>query len=159
MPIFATMNSLYLVFTSLLVFASFACHGSLVETEDVSISEADPVALQKKYAVGCPRIISRSEWGARSPKSTSNLVTPLPYAVVHHTDGSSCSTEASCMSQVRGIQNYHMDSNGWDDIGYNFLIGGDGNVYEGRGWNYKGAHASSYNSYSLGISMIGRFTS
>lgn len=51
------------------------------------------------------------------------------------------------------LQNYHMDSNGWWDIGYNFLIGGDGNVYEGRGWGVVGAHAgdSSVNSDSIGM--------
>ena len=34
-----------------------------------------------------------------------------------------------------------MDSNGWFDIGYNFIVGEDGNVYEGRGWTKIGAHS------------------
>jgi N-acetylmuramoyl-L-alanine amidase len=38
----------------------------------------------------------------------------------------------------------------WDDIGYNFIVGEDGNVYEGRGWGIVGAHAPGFNSYSLG---------
>ncbi|KAJ8923562.1 hypothetical protein NQ315_010141 [Exocentrus adspersus] len=50
-----------------------------------------------------------------------------------------------------------MDNRGWDDIGYNFLIGGDGNVYEGRGWGIQGAHAPKYNSRSMGICLIGNF--
>jgi N-acetylmuramoyl-L-alanine amidase len=50
-----------------------------------------------------------------------------------------------------------MDSNGWDDIGYNFLIGQDGNAYEGRGWNHRGAHSPNFNSISIGISFIGSF--
>lgn len=29
---------------------------------------------------------------------------------------------------------------GWDDIGYNFLIGGNGSIYVGRGWDYKGVY-------------------
>lgn len=33
-----------------------------------------------------------------------------------------------------------MESKNWDDIGYNFLVGGDGEVYEGRGWDKQGAH-------------------
>jgi len=38
----------------------------------------------------------------------------------------------------------------WDDIGYNFLIGENGLVYEGRGWKYVGAHRSGYNNRSIG---------
>jgi peptidoglycan recognition protein len=59
---------------------------------------------------------------------------------------------------VQGFQDYHMDSNGWSDIGYNFLVGGDGNIYEGRGWERVGAHAPGYNSNSMGICFIGSFT-
>ena len=39
---------------------------------------------------------------------------------------------------------------GWDDIGYNFLVGEDGNVYEGRGWDTVGAHAAPHNTNSVG---------
>lgn len=41
------------------------------------------------------------------------------------------------------------------DIGYNFMIGGDGNIYEGRGWHKQGAHTSGYNRGSIGIAYIG----
>ena len=43
-----------------------------------------------------------------------------------------------------------MNTNGWDDIGYNFLVGEDGRVYEGRGWYRQGAHALNFNSNSIG---------
>lgn len=33
-----------------------------------------------------------------------------------------------------------MESRNWWDIAYNFLIGGDGAVYEGRGWDSEGSH-------------------
>ena len=46
---------------------------------------------------------------------------------------------------------------GWWDIGYNFLIGEDGRVYEGRGWDAVGAHTLGYNSVSIGIAFIGDF--
>lgn len=39
---------------------------------------------------------------------------------------------------------------GYDDIGYNFLISTDGIVYEGRGWGVVGAHAVGYNKVSCG---------
>jgi hypothetical protein len=46
----------------------------------------------------------------------------------------------------RGIQEWHINGNGWCDIGYSFLVGGDGNVYEGRGWDEIGAHTGGFNS-------------
>lgn len=38
---------------------------------------------------------------------------------------------------------------------YNFLVGGDGLIYEGRGWGKKGAHTFGFNSQSVGIAFIG----
>ncbi|XP_072180858.1 uncharacterized protein [Diadema setosum] len=105
----------------------------------------------------CPVIISRSEWGARSAVDTEPLNTPTPYALIHHTATPACASAYTCQSAVRGIQDFHMDTRGWWDIGYNFLIGGDGNVYEGRGLERKGAHARSYNQYSIGIALIGNY--
>lgn len=52
-----------------------------------------------------------------------------------------------------------MDQKGWSDIGYNFLVGEDGNVYEGRGWDKQGAHSKPFNSKSIGICIIGNYTS
>ena len=46
---------------------------------------------------------------------------------------------------------------GWPDIGYNFLVGEDGNVYEGRGWDTVGAYSVPHNSDSIGIAFIGNF--
>ena len=45
----------------------------------------------------------------------------------------------------------------WCDIGYNFLIGGDGNVYMGRGWDRVGAHTPNYNALSVAFSLMGNF--
>ncbi|KAK9871294.1 hypothetical protein WA026_011563 [Henosepilachna vigintioctopunctata] len=50
-----------------------------------------------------------------------------------------------------------MESRGWYDIGYNFLIGGDGLVFEGRGWKKQGAHTYRYNEESIAIGFIGDF--
>jgi len=52
-----------------------------------------------------------------------------------------------------------MDNKKWSDIGYNFLVGEDGNVYEGRGWGKKGAHSIPFNNKSIGICIIGDYTS
>lgn len=50
-----------------------------------------------------------------------------------------------------------MNEKNWGDIGYNFVVGEDGNIYEGRGWSKHGAHSVSYNSKSIGICLIGNF--
>ncbi|XP_053552390.1 peptidoglycan recognition protein 1-like [Bombina bombina] len=86
------------------------------------------------------------------------MKTPVPYVVIHHTTGAGCTNQASCSEKVRNIQNYHINSQKWCDVGYSFLVGEDGNVYEGRGWNRVGVHAPNYNSRSIGISVIGDFT-
>lgn len=46
---------------------------------------------------------------------------------------------------------------GWDDIGYNYLVGEDGNAYEGRGWDHVGAQVRGYNFVSLGFALIGNY--
>jgi len=107
---------------------------------------------------GCPRIVSRAEWGARAPTSTTAIARPVPRYFVHHSAGNSCFNEASCKSTVKGIQDYHMNSQGWSDIGYNFLVGEDGNAYEGRGWDRVGAHSPNYNSVAIGTCIMGTFT-
>ncbi|XP_045210358.2 peptidoglycan recognition protein 1-like [Mercenaria mercenaria] len=103
-------------------------------------------------------IITRAEWGARPPKAITNLRVPVPEFFVHHTDTPECFDVKACSAAVRSIQDFHMDERGWNDIGYNFLVGEDGNVYEGRGWDHVGAHTKDYNSKSLGTSVIGNYT-
>ncbi|KAG9465605.1 peptidoglycan recognition protein 1-like [Eleutherodactylus coqui] len=107
---------------------------------------------------GCPTIVTRAQWGAKNPTCRSRLTTPVPNVIIHHTEGAFCNSRATCSAQVRNIQSFHMKSQHWCDIGYNFLIGENGLVYEGRGWTTLGVHAASYNSKSSGISFIGSFT-
>ncbi|KAL0105404.1 hypothetical protein PUN28_016803 [Cardiocondyla obscurior] len=111
-------------------------------------------------ATECPRIVSREEWGARERISFEVLpVTPTPYVVIHHGGiRNYCRDEEACSVIVRSYQNLHMDDRGWWDIGYNFLIGEDGNAYEGRGWDYTGAHSPGYNTQSIGICILGDFS-
>ncbi|XP_078518042.1 peptidoglycan recognition protein 1-like [Lissotriton helveticus] len=108
-------------------------------------------------AYGCPNIISRSGWGARKVNCLTAMKTPVPYVVIHHTAGAACNSKAKCVAEVKAVQNLHINNNKWCDIGYSFLVGEDGNVYEGRGWNKVGAHAPSMNSRSIGISVMGNF--
>lgn len=38
---------------------------------------------------------------------------------------------------------------------FSFAIGGNGEIFEGRGFNVVGAHAPRYNDKSVGICLIG----
>ncbi|MGH3017976.1 MAG: N-acetylmuramoyl-L-alanine amidase, partial [Gaiellaceae bacterium] len=63
---------------------------------------------------------------------------------------------------VRGIELYHVKANGWDDIGYNFLVDRYGQVFEGRRGgmrrNVIGAHAEGFNTGSVGVAVIGTYS-
>ncbi|RLU18216.1 hypothetical protein DMN91_008572 [Ooceraea biroi] len=107
--------------------------------------------------VECPKIIGRTQWTSTPAGAVNYLIIPILYVVIHHTVTPECNSRQECTSRVDGIRGYHMDDLGWDDIGYSFLIGGDGNVYEGCGWTREGAHTYGYNKKSIGIAFIGNF--
>lgn len=102
-------------------------------------------------------IVSREEWGARPSKEISYMGTPVEVVFIHHTAMKDCQTMEECIEEVKIIQNFHMDNRGWDDIGYNFLIGEDGNVYEGRAWDRIGAHTLGWNDVAVAFSIMGDF--
>lgn len=98
------------------------------------------------------------QWLAQPPvRPVNNLTLPVSLVIIQHTATESCTSQAQCVFQARTIQTFHIESNGWNDIGYNFLIGGDGAVYEGRGWTKEGAHTLGFNNISLGVAFIGTY--
>ncbi|XP_033756600.1 peptidoglycan-recognition protein SC2-like isoform X2 [Pecten maximus] len=103
------------------------------------------------------QVVSRATWGARKPKKVTTITNAVPWYFVHHTETPTCYNETECAKLLKSIQNYHMNERGYNDIGYSFLIGQDGRVYEGRGWGVVGAHTRHYNSRSYGVSFIGNF--
>ncbi|KAK7110408.1 peptidoglycan-recognition protein SC2-like [Littorina saxatilis] len=109
---------------------------------------------------GCPHIVTRAEWGARAPsRQFGNMPGTPAYVFIHHGTGPSCHDKASCIHIIKGYQNYHMDTHGWPDIGYNFVVGEDGHAYEARGWKKLGAHTVGYNDKAIAICVMGDFTS
>jgi len=96
-------------------------------------------------------IVTREMWGARASTCASN---PVKYRVtIHHTETPSENAER----QVRAIQNYHKDTKRWCDIGYHFLIGVDGTIYEGCPLAKRGTHVANQNTGNIGISFVGCF--
>lgn len=97
-----------------------------------------------------PVIVTRSEWGARSPKRVnSGTMTEIPTC---HWNGPTLTIggkttwdHSKCAAMVRGIQSYHMDAKGWNDIAYNFVECPHGYTFEGRGLNvWNGANGTNH---------------
>ena len=103
-----------------------------------------------------PAIISRTEWGGDSvPPRSAPEYGEVQAAFVHHTVTANDYGPEDSAGIVLGIARYHRDSNGWNDIGYNFLVDQYGQVFEGRAGGIDqaviGAQAQGYNSASTGI--------
>lgn len=81
------------------------------------------------------QLITRDQWGARATRGSSNLIAPHPLGVAVHYSETNVGAAAhdTCAALVREIQDFHMDSRGWADIAYNFLVCQHGFVFEGRG--------------------------
>jgi N-acetylmuramoyl-L-alanine amidase len=124
-------------------------------------------AAQVKHAdiAGAPPIITRAGWHADESirKGAPFYADGVHLAFVHHTVSSNSYTKAQAASIVRGIELYHVRGNGWNDIGYNFLVDKYGQIFEGRyGGITKpvvGAHALGFNTGSVGIAVIGDYGS
>lgn len=119
---------------------------------------AGPVTAPK------PAIVARAGWGAdesivRNPPTYDASVKA---AFVHHSDtgnGYSC-TESPAV--IRSVFLYHVQSQGWDDIGYNFLVDKCGTIFEGRAGGadrpVHGAHTYGFNTDTTGIVVLGTYT-
>ncbi|KAH8286493.1 hypothetical protein KR054_010163, partial [Drosophila jambulina] len=104
-------------------------------------------------------IVKVTEWGGRSAKEKLDpLELPANQVIISHTAGYGCDSLETCTQRAQVIQSFHMDSWNWSQVGYNFMVGGDGRVYDGRGWDYLGAHTKGYNQHSIGISFLGTYT-
>lgn len=122
-------------------------------------------SARRQVAPGAaPTMISRTEWGADSvPPRADPSYGSVQMAFVHHTVNSNDYAPEDSAGIVLGIARYHRDSNGWNDIGYNFLVDRYGQIFEGRAGGIDqpviGAQAQGYNSVSTGVSCIGTFES
>ena len=82
------------------------------------------------------RIVTRAEWGARPPTRKPRIQdTQKLRGWAIHFNGPAV-TNKDEVKFLRGVQNYHMDSHGWSDIAYSFMIGQSGTIFEGRGWSW-----------------------
>ena len=110
-----------------------------------------------------PAIIPREAWGAAAvPARVAASYGEVQLAFVHHTATTNHYRPEDSAGIVLGIARYHRDSNGWNDVGYNFLLDKYGQVFEGRAGGVDqpviGAQAQGYNGVSTGIACLGDFS-
>ena len=121
------------------------------EGQVISIPNSAPQPVVSRTGWGCPEGQNASQW---APEYTT-----VTHFIIHHTVSENSGLDWA--AHVRSIWNYHTNSLGWGDIGYNYLIDPNGVIYEGRagGDGSIGAHFSCMNSKTMGIALIGTFTS
>jgi N-acetylmuramoyl-L-alanine amidase len=110
-------------------------------------------------------IVPRSQWGPDLPWSCPGgpEYTYVANAIVHHTVNSNNYGPGDSVGLLRGIWAYHVQTLGYCDIAYNFLIDNYGVPFEGRLGGIDqpvlGAHSLNWNTGTTGIAMLGTFSS
>jgi hypothetical protein len=128
-------------------------------------SPEERIPLRRVSLAGSPLILNRLAWGANESirRAAPRYASTVQFAIVHHTAGSNSYTASQSAAIVRGIEVYHVKGNGWNDIGYNFLVDKYGQVFEGRyggvDRNVIGAHAEGFNTGSTGVAVLGTYGS
>jgi N-acetylmuramoyl-L-alanine amidase len=130
---------------------------------------ADVVRLRSGTAPSAPEaagiaVLPRGTWRAASPiapRLTRNIG-PWTRITVHHsaktTNEIGGTSRASAVDALQKIQRVHVEERGFGDIGYHFLIDGEGRVWAGRNMVWQGAHSSGANNVAnIGICLLGDF--
>ncbi|MCA9935330.1 MAG: N-acetylmuramoyl-L-alanine amidase [Ardenticatenaceae bacterium] len=109
-----------------------------------------------------PSVISRQVWCNPYYGDECNpAVTyyPVSHLIVHHTVTNNSYTPSESAAIVRAIWRYHNYTNGWGDIGYQYLVDLYGVAFEGHygGDNVVGIHAREANRGTMAVSLIGNF--
>ena len=139
-----------------------------IELVDPGRSPADAVTAAPRDTAGAaaptPELITRAQWGADESirRGSPDYTSTVKVGFVHHTASSNDYSPTQAAAMVRGIYAYHVKSNGWSDIGYNYLVDRFGRAYEGRAGGLDryvvGAHTGGFNASSFGVSLLGDFS-
>lgn len=143
-----TINEIYLI---------------LLNIQATSITDSENTKSGAKACPEFPEILTRTSWcngvsACLNPSYTVTYRNPT-HTVIHH--GASPTTYTDGASVVRSYWNYHVNTNGWSDIGYNYLFDKYGNFFLGRhnpnfpNQDVHAAHAGASNPYSIGLNFLG----
>ncbi len=105
-------------------------------------------------------VIARREWtSATTIASEANAMVRVQKITVHH-DGMppvTLRSRGAVMERLELIRRSHVNSRGWADIGYHFVVDPLGNVWEARPLVYQGAHVKDHNERNMGVMVLGNF--
>lgn len=76
---------------------------------------------------------------------------PINRLIVHH-------SASPLTVTVEDIEKWHVVENGWDAIGYHWVVSQAGILVPTRPIHYQGAHARGFNDGTLGVCLIGNNT-
>ncbi len=130
-------------------------------------SKKHKIARVSENSCSLPQIITPSEWRGNQtifpPPKVKPTATSVQHVIIHHAATSNSYTDY--YGTVQNIYLYHTQTNGWDDIGYNYLIAPDGTIFQGRDGqniddadNIRGAHMCNKNNYTMAICLLGTYT-
>lgn len=109
-------------------------------------------ALPRKY-------IHRAAWNAAPPRSRPVvLLASRVDTIVYHYTAANTDEQADhkqCAARVLGIQRFHQQTRGWNDIAYNYLVCKHGWIFEGRGIEAKSAATGADNDHTLAVCFLG----
>lgn len=77
-----------------------------------------------------------------------SVITEFKRMIVHH-------SASRLETTVDDIRDWHVNGNGWADIGYHYVITMDGEIHQGRPLPMMGAHARGCNRDSIGVCLVG----
>jgi murein DD-endopeptidase MepM/ murein hydrolase activator NlpD len=94
---------------------------------------------------------SRASWSTQKVNE-SKLTEHWCYHIIaiHHSG-------EGVLNTAEKIEEEHRNNPIFDDLGYHYIIGKDGTIYEGRPIGYAGQHVGANNSYKIGINFIGDY--
>jgi putative cell wall-binding protein len=143
-----------------------------LEASSLAASGPDPVTglLSPQAVAQPPSTITRAQWQADESwrddsggecDGTPDYSDDIQLGTVHHTVSRNDYTADEVPALLRGIYDYHVHTNGWCDIAYNFFVDRFGRVFEGRFGGIRrpviGGHTSGFNMVSTGVAAIGDF--
>ena len=106
-------------------------------------------------------LVPRAAWTKEPVGRNNNAMGKVLRLTVHHSGEHIGLKGLPDIEIISRIEHYHRtpapNGRGWAAIGYHFLVGKDGRIYEGRPAQFQGAHVSGANENNLGISVIGDF--